>query len=53
MPFFSTLGTLNWFADGPSPPAPGASGATAVWTKVVRDGLVAGTLSVYANWIGQ
>src|SRR3981189_917194 len=46
VPFVSTFGTLNWFDDGPLPSAPGASGTTGVCTKVVRDGLTTGTLSV-------
>ena len=52
-PLRSIWGTLNWLADSPTPPAPGASGTTGVWLNVVSDGLAVGMVSVEASWIGQ
>ncbi len=52
-PFFSTTGTLNWFADRPVPSPPGLSGWIAVCDHVVSAGLLVGIVSVYDSCSGQ
>ena len=50
-PVSSTTGMAHWFADAPTPLAPGSSGTTEVPDQVQVAGAPLG--SVAASWIGQ
>jgi len=53
VPFDSTTGSLNWFAEEPVPSPPGLSGWMAVCDQLVRAGFCVGIESVYESWSGQ